>query len=140
MTIYYLNRHLSRLHLKTVLSLTVEKPIEDLQKFTESIGARSIHFPISRTIAFNDPTLLASLIPCLNVSYSHYVVDCLIFNLCLFFCLVLFLQTKVCIDPTNHPIYIHCLDGRKITGLLVLLIRRLQGWTPYSALLEFWRY
>mmetsp|Transcript_1196 Transcript_1196/g.1978 ORF Transcript_1196/g.1978 Transcript_1196/m.1978 type:complete len:112 (+) Transcript_1196:361-696(+) len=49
-------------------------------------------------------------------------------------------KLKICIDPANHPIYIHCLDGRKITSLLVLLIRRLQGWTPYAALAEFWRH
>ena len=60
-------RHLSRLHLKTIISLTIEKPLEDLEKFIASIGARSMHCPISRTIALNDPALLPALIPCLNV-------------------------------------------------------------------------
>eukprot|EP01035_Chromulina_nebulosa_P033545 gene33545-44918_t len=101
-----------RLHLKTVISLTIERPIEDLEKFIASIGARSIHCPVSRTIAHNDPALLPALIPCLNV----------------------------CLDPSQHPIFIHCLDGRKITGLLVLLIRRVQGWTPFAALSEYWRH
>ena len=36
--------------------------------------------------------------------------------------------------------YIHCLDGRRITGLLVILLRRLQGWPPVTTMFEFWQY
>jgi len=46
----------------------------------------------------------------------------------------------VCIDADNHPLYVHCLDGRRITSLLVVLLRRLQGWLPLSAISEYWRY
>ena len=46
---------------------------------------------------------------------------------------------KICIDTRNFPIYVHCLDGKRITSLLVLMIRRLQGWAPMSALSEYWR-
>lgn len=47
---------------------------------------------------------------------------------------------NLCINSNNHPILIHCLDGRRITGLFVLLLRRLQGYSPLSAVSEFWRY
>lgn len=56
------------------------------------------------------------------------------------------LQTKlakilsVLVDSMNHPVYIHCLDGRRLTGLLVLLLRRLQCWSPQFSFTEFWRY
>lgn len=48
--------------------------------------------------------------------------------------------SQIIIDPVNHPVYVHCLDGRRITSLVVLLLRRLQGWTPQSAFSEYWRY
>jgi protein tyrosine/serine phosphatase len=46
----------------------------------------------------------------------------------------------IVLDTKNTSIYIHCLDGRRITGLLVLLIRKLQGWTPSAAFTEYWNY
>ena len=46
---------------------------------------------------------------------------------------------KVCINETRHPVYVHCLDGRRIAGLVVIYLRRMQGWTPISAIAEYWR-
>jgi protein tyrosine/serine phosphatase len=34
---------------------------------------------------------------------------------------------------------VHCLDGRRIVGLVVLLLRRLQGWATVNAFAEYWR-
>lgn len=42
-------------------------------------------------------------------------------------------------DPANLPLYVHCLDGRRITSLAVLLLRRLQGWCVDAAIEEYWR-
>jgi hypothetical protein len=39
-------------------------------------------------------------------------------------------------DPPQN-IYIHCLDGRRITGLLVLLLRRLQHYCPDYSYSEY---
>ena len=60
----------------------------------------------------------------------HYLL--LLFNWLQFF-------SKVCINESNHPVYVHCLDGRRIAGLVVLYLRRMQGWTPISAIAEYWR-
>lgn len=48
---------------------------------------------------------------------------------------------RVCLDIDTHPsIYVHCLDGRRITGLFMLLLRKLQGWQPAAAFAEYWKY
>jgi tyrosine-protein phosphatase OCA6 len=104
-------RHLSRLKLKTIISLIPETPTNDLISFTKVAGIDLIHISVMRTAALNN-TLQSSLISALNI----------------------------CIDNSKHPILIHCLDGKRITGLLVLLLRRLQGWPPVAALAEFWKY
>ena len=46
----------------------------------------------------------------------------------------------ICINRDNHPVHIHCLDGRHITSLLMLLLQRLMGYSPLSAICEYWRY
>ena len=51
-----------------------------------------------------------------------------------------FWMFQIVIDQQNLPIYIHCLDGRRITGLFVLLLRRLQGYIPEFSSAEFWRF
>ncbi|KAL7310842.1 protein-tyrosine-phosphatase [Mucor circinelloides] len=43
------------------------------------------------------------------------------------------------IDPANHPLYIHCLDGADVTGLVIACLRKLQMWSISSALGEFVR-
>lgn len=44
------------------------------------------------------------------------------------------------IDPENHPLYLHCLDGADVTGLVVACLRKLQLWSTSSAMGEFSRY
>lgn len=43
------------------------------------------------------------------------------------------------IDPNNHPLYLHCLDGADVTGLVVACLRKLQMWSNSSAMSEFAR-
>jgi tyrosine-protein phosphatase OCA6 len=104
-------RHLNRLKLKTIISLIPEAPTSDLVSFTSVAGIDLIHISLLRTATLNQ-SLQVSLVTALNLL----------------------------IDKSKHPILIHCLDGRRITGLLVLLLRRLQGWPPVAALAEFWKY
>jgi protein tyrosine/serine phosphatase len=37
-------------------------------------------------------------------------------------------------------VFIHCLDGRWVTGLLVLLYRHINKWSQVSSLEEFWTF
>lgn len=104
-------RAMSRMQLRTIVSLTPEPPTADLRAFAEVSGITCVHIPVGRTTAVG-PALQASLVAAVNV----------------------------CIDADNLPVYVHCLDGRRITGLVVLLLRRLQGWLPLAALAEYWRY
>lgn len=43
-------------------------------------------------------------------------------------------------DPANLPLYLHCEDGTHITGLVIMCLRRLQGWTSESYISEYLRY
>lgn len=44
------------------------------------------------------------------------------------------------IDPRNHPVFLHCLDGRQNTGIVVMCLRKLQNWSLKAILEEFMRY
>lgn len=104
-------RYLGRLQLKTVVSLTPEPPTSDLSTFSDMSGVSHFHFSVARNALLNE-SLLQLLVSVVNIL----------------------------IDPVNHPVYLHCLDGRRVTSLVVLLLRRLQGWTPLSSFSEYWRY
>eukprot|EP01038_Epipyxis_sp_PR26KG_P009302 gene9302-12533_t len=104
-------RFLSRLQLRTIISLTPEPPSADLESFAELAGVKLLHFQIHRLVVLTD-----------SLQSTLYSV------------------VQQCIEANNLPIYIHCLDGRRITSLLVLMLRRLQGWTPVYSLSEYWRY
>lgn len=103
-------RHLFRTRLKTVVSLVPEAPSADLVEFAKVAGIELVHIQVNRSSTLGH-SLMLSLVQALNV----------------------------CIDEQRHPIYLHCLDGRRIVGLVVLLLRRLQGWSLVSSLAEFWR-
>ena len=104
-------RHLSRNRLKTIVSLIPESPSSDLVEFAKITGIELVYISVNRSLPLGHG-LLPSLIQALNI----------------------------CIDEKRHPIYLHCLDGRRIVGLVVLLLRRLQGWSTVNALAEFWRF
>ncbi len=103
-------RHLFRTRLKTVISLIPEAPSADLAEFAKVAGIDLVHIQVNRSSTLGHG-LMASFVQALNV----------------------------CIDEKRHPIYLHCLDGRRVAGLVVLLLRRLQGWSLLNALAEFWR-
>jgi tyrosine-protein phosphatase OCA6 len=44
------------------------------------------------------------------------------------------------IQPERLPLYIHCLDGTVITGLVVLCLRKLQTWVLPVAVIEYLRF
>ncbi|KAI9227492.1 MAG: hypothetical protein DHS80DRAFT_17124 [Piptocephalis tieghemiana] len=43
-------------------------------------------------------------------------------------------------DPNCLPLYIHCLDGCRITGLVIGCLRKLQCWAMPNILAEYTRY
>jgi tyrosine-protein phosphatase OCA6 len=106
------HRFLSRLRLRTIICLIQEPPNDDLKAFADTLEAKIVFLPVNRNSSISNPVLSSTLIQALNM----------------------------CMDTRNFPIYVHCLDGKRICSLLVLMIRRLQGWTPISALSEYWRF
>lgn len=106
------HRFLSRLRLRTIICLIPEPPNHDLRAFADTLEANIVFLAVNRNSSLSNPALSSNLIQALNI----------------------------CTDTRNFPIYVHCLDGKRICSLLVLMTRRLQGWTPISALSEFWRF
>ncbi|KAF9215801.1 hypothetical protein BGZ59_000242 [Podila verticillata] len=104
-------RYLKRLKLKTILSLIPEAPDSVFQKFCEEHGIQAIHLPVDK-VKDNVP-----------LTYNRAVE-----------------AVQVMIDPENLPIYVHCLDGASVTGLVVCCLRKLQTWNISSAMGEFLRY
>jgi len=49
------------------------------------------------------------------------------------------LPAQLLIDPEAHPIFLHCMNGAEVTGLLVMCLRKLQMWSQTFALIEFSR-
>lgn len=60
-------RFLSRLQLKTIISLTPEAPTADLVLFSEMAGLKIVHFPIARMATLSD-ALQSTIISAVNVS------------------------------------------------------------------------
>lgn len=106
-------RYLARLKLRTVISLIPDAsaPSEDLAGFCSSHNIRHI----ARTVAkYND-------------GFSHTAE------------LVADVLAQV-FDPANHPLFLHCLDGRHNTGIVIMCLRKLQNWGLPAILNEFARY
>ncbi|KAF9180636.1 hypothetical protein BGZ50_006077 [Haplosporangium sp. Z 11] len=104
-------RYLKRLKLKTILSLVPDKPDQIFQDFCTEQSIRTIHLSVDK-VKDNVP-----------LTYNRAVE-----------------AVQIIIDPDNLPIYIHCLDGASVTGLVVCCIRKLQTWNISSAMGEFLRY
>lgn len=43
-------------------------------------------------------------------------------------------------DPSKQPVYLHCINGRQTTSLIVACMRCSQGWSLNSAFQEFSRF
>ncbi|KAF9968132.1 hypothetical protein BGZ70_006531 [Mortierella alpina] len=104
-------RYLKRLKLKTILSLIPDAPDEVFRQFCADQGIKSIHLPVDK-VKDNVP-----------LTYNRAVE-----------------AVQIIIDPDNLPIYVHCLDGASVTGLVVCCLRKLQTWNISSAMGEFLRY
>ncbi|KAG0292470.1 hypothetical protein BGZ96_004100 [Linnemannia gamsii] len=104
-------RYLKRLKLKTILSLVPDEPDEVFQDFCQEQGIQPIHLSVDK-VKDNVP-----------LTYNRAVE-----------------AVQIIIDPDNLPIYVHCLDGAVVTGLVVCCLRKLQTWNISSAMGEFLRF
>ncbi|CDS11976.1 hypothetical protein LRAMOSA04172 [Lichtheimia ramosa] len=105
-------RFLKRLRLKTILSLIPNKLTPEMHEFCEQHGISMIHINVDKMKEDNIP-----------LSYNKTLM-----------------ALQIIIDPANHPLYLHCLDGADVTGLVVACMRKLQMWSTSSAMSEFSRY
>ncbi|KAL2620902.1 hypothetical protein R1flu_001107 [Riccia fluitans] len=102
-------RFLRRLHLKTIVSMTPEPhPNRDMLEFCEHEGITSRHFYVDK---FQDVVTLS----------NAKVLQIL----------------QIIIRPDNLPLYLHCLDGTHVVGLVVMCFRKLQSWNLSTSAAEF---
>jgi len=104
-------RFLRRLKLRTLISLTPKAPDQEILDFCTKENIHSEYFSIER---FKEDV---------TVSYSK---------------LIQILQTIMKND--NLPLFIHCLDGANVTGIVVMCLRKLQKWNLPVIFTEFQRF
>ncbi|KAI8979201.1 protein-tyrosine phosphatase, partial [Mycotypha africana] len=104
-------RFLKRLRLKTILSLIPDKLTPEIQEFCEENNINIFHLTVDKMKEDNIP-----------LTYNKTL-----------------LALQIMIDPNNLPLYVHCLDGADVTGLVVACLRKLQMWGVSSAMEEFSR-
>eukprot|EP01112_Ceratiomyxa_fruticulosa_P015405 TRINITY_DN4523_c0_g1_i2.p1 TRINITY_DN4523_c0_g1~~TRINITY_DN4523_c0_g1_i2.p1 ORF type:complete len:279 (+),score=58.81 TRINITY_DN4523_c0_g1_i2:233-1069(+) len=104
-------RFLRRLKLKTIVSLTPKKPEKVLEDYCEREGITIYHMNVAK---FKDDVTLS----------SSQIVQIL----------------QIIIAPENMPLYIHCLDGANVTGIVIMCLRKLQNWNLSAIYSEFSRF
>ncbi|EKX33252.1 hypothetical protein GUITHDRAFT_81644 [Guillardia theta CCMP2712] len=102
---------LKSLHLKTMISLIPETPTNDLEDFCAMEGIQHIHHMVEKRK--DDLTITVKDV----VSILSTIVR-----------------------SSQLPIYVHCLDGSEVTGLVFACLRRLQAWHYECIVNEFCRY
>ncbi|KAG9406981.1 hypothetical protein AC1031_001610 [Aphanomyces cochlioides] len=105
-------RFLRRLKLKTLISVIPEEPTKDLHDFCvhEGIAHHTFH---------------AEKYSSDSVTVSPTTVVAII---------------QLILNKDNLPIYMHCLDGANVIGIVVMVLRKLQNWTKLATLQEFCRF
>eukprot|EP00698_Gefionella_okellyi_P021654 TRINITY_DN7066_c0_g2_i1.p1 TRINITY_DN7066_c0_g2~~TRINITY_DN7066_c0_g2_i1.p1 ORF type:complete len:266 (+),score=27.25 TRINITY_DN7066_c0_g2_i1:38-835(+) len=104
-------RFLRRLQLKSIVSLTSSPPSLDLLEFCVVGDIRHFHF----TVASSKEKA---------VMRTHTVVQVL----------------QTIIDPANLPLYIHCQDGVRASGIVIMCLRKLQRWNMTAIVAEYCRF
>ena len=94
------HRFLTRLRLRTVVSLLPEAPTHDLLQWCEQQGVEN-HYV--RVLPFKKD----------EVTITHERAAEIL---------------QVLVSPERQPVYLHCLDGVAVTGTLVMCLRKLQRW------------
>ncbi|KAJ2808506.1 protein-tyrosine-phosphatase [Coemansia guatemalensis] len=104
-------RFLRRQRLKTIVSLIPGDRDSALSEFCQREGIERISITVDS--------------PDDNVTLNEQIV-----SQCL----------ELMTDPTKTPLYIHCLDGSNVTGVVVMCLRKLQLWRVASLQNEYLRF
>lgn len=133
-------RRLASLRLATIVSLTPEPPVRDLADFCSHSGIESIHIPCEQfvdavTLTPRDVARVLEVCRATGPAGRHQGPP--------------FLTgsgpacpaspPQLLIDAGRHPLYIHCLDGSHVTGLVVMCLRKAQRWQVSAFQNEFSR-
>lgn len=102
---------LKLLQLRTIVSMIPEPPTYDLQCFAAANGIQLHHLSAERSKGE------AQILPNELNKAVELVVDC-----------------------DRHPLYIHCLDGRHVVGLVVMVLRKLMQWDTAANHQEYLRF
>lgn len=103
--------YIRRLRLRTIVSLIPEPPTYDIKCFAEAEHIQLHHIHAER--AKGEVQLLPS-----ELSEALQLI----------------------MNKDMHPLYIHCLDGRHVTGLVIMALRKLLQWDAKVANAEFQRF
>ena len=104
-------RFLKRLAIKTIVSVIPEPATCDLAEFCASEKIVNYHFSAEKFTSD-------------NVTVSPSMVSQIV---------------QLLIKQENLPLYIHCLDGANVTGIIIMILRKLQNWTKLATISEFCR-
>ena len=102
---------LKTLGIKTILSITPEEAVYDLKKFAEAEQITLRYLQAERHKG--EPQLLPTD---LNEALS------------------------IILNVDYHPIYVHCLDGRHVLGLVIMALRRVLHWDVQAMHSEYLRF
>ncbi|GAB5370121.1 hypothetical protein AAMO2058_001464800 [Amorphochlora amoebiformis] len=102
---------LESLGLHTIISIIPEKPTEDLRNFARLTKAQIIWHKVSK---YKESVSI-------RVDKARDIIESLI-------------------KPEAGPLYIHCIDGQQVTGLIIMCLRKLQNWSTSAIYSEFSRF
>ena len=105
-------RFLTRLGLRSMVSLLPEPPAPHLIAWCEEHDIRN-HFECVKPFSKDEVTL------------THERAASLL---------------QLLVLPERQPVYVHCLDGVGVTGLLIMCLRKVLHWAPPSIFAEFSRF
>lgn len=130
---------LSRLRLRTIISLIPESPTVDLKEFCQRGGRMTP--PTSMPNATNSS--LASLTetnPSVTpIKLYHFACPKWAENVAVTMKQVMPIL-QILTNADNLPAYIHCIDGLNNTSMIVACLRKLQCWSSVPVLAEFIRF
>jgi tyrosine-protein phosphatase OCA6 len=105
-------RFLKRLRLRSIVSLLPKEPSAEIVQFCREQRIELRHFTVPKFKEGETP---------LGAAEAQTLLELLI-------------------DPRHQPLYVHCLDGVHNTGMLIMLLRKLQCWNLSAVIAEFTRF
>lgn len=123
-------RYLTRLNLRALISLLPDSSLSSLPAPSDDSEYTVPDVPVKDLREFCDKT---------NVRHYTHVLDKYDDGFSHTPELVASVLGQL-LDKENHPVFIHCMDGRNNTGMVIMCLRKLQNWDSQAILDEFARY